>query len=155
MDKILITYGTRPFAQRLGKHLSTKFNCHYASSEAFPDILLKGNYRKIPTGPNPTFAHELLKLALDEGYQYILPLGKMELQALHEARILFAEYDIEVLLPELLDDLLLIENPPAEMDVRIVHHGTDILTGAKIAGEPFSGAALLSDTGDTPALCIV
>lgn len=155
MDTILITYGTRPFAQRLAKQLSSTFNCHFASSEPFPDILLKSNYRKIPTGPNPTFAHELLKLALDEGYQYILPLGKMELQPLHEARILLEEYGIFVLLPEELDNCPLIENPPSALDVRIVKQGLDLLSGEQLTPIYFSGATLLSDAGDEPALCIV
>jgi len=155
MDTILITYGTRPFAQRLGKLLSAAFVCHYASSEPFPEILLKGNYRKIPTGANPTFAHELLKLALDEGYQYILPLGRSELQPLHEARILLEEYGISLLLPEELEAYMLIENPPTELEIRVLHKGRDLVTGGKLVDESFSGATLLSDAGDEPALCIV
>lgn len=155
MDKILVTYGTRPFAQRLGKLLSTRYTCHYASSEAFPEVLLKGNYRKIPAGPNPVFAHELLKLALDEGYRWILPLGRLELQPLQETRILFEEYGITILLPESLEYHMLIENPPADLDIKILDKGLDILSDMRVLPEAVTGAVVLSDAGEEPALCLV
>ncbi|GHE23701.1 hypothetical protein [Sphingobacterium griseoflavum] len=154
MQKLLITYGTRPFAQRLGRMLSTRFSCHYASSEPFPELLLKGDYRKIPTGANPTFAHELLKLSLDEGYSYVLPLGKMELQVLHETRMLFEEYGVAVLLPDQLTTRLLVENPPSAVEVRIIHQGFDLLGEGRIADPSFSGVAMLSDEEDEPLLCL-
>ncbi|MFD2968127.1 hypothetical protein [Sphingobacterium bambusae] len=155
MHKLLITYGTRPFAQRIGKVLAAAFECHYASSESFPELLLKGNFRKIPTGANPTFAHELLKLALDEDYRYVLPLGKMELQVLHETRVLFEEYGISLLLPDELLGVRLLENPPSTADIHILNRGVDMLTNETMAEPPVSGAVVLSDEGDEPILCIV
>src|SRR5690606_41246068 len=99
MDTILITYGTRPFAQRVGRLLSSRYEVDYGSSEPFLDILLKQNYHRIPTGANPTFAHEQLKLCLNKGYKMKLPLGKMEGQPLNEARVLIEEYGTGVVLP--------------------------------------------------------
>ncbi|WP_437920902.1 hypothetical protein [Sphingobacterium sp. LRF_L2] len=155
MEKILITFGTQPFAQRIGKILASRFICHYATSEPFPDLLLKQNYTKIPTGANPTFAHEMLKLCLDNDYRWLLPLGKSELQPLLESRVLLEEYGIALLLPETLDNCLVLQNPVKEMDVRVVFEGNDILDGTKKAGHYFSGVAVFSNEGDEPALCLI
>lgn len=153
MDTILITYGTRPFAQRVGKLLSSQYEVAYASSEPFPDILLKQNYHRIPTGANPTFAHEVLKLCLDKGYQMILPLGKMEGQPLNEARVLLEEYGITVLLPRDLENCFVLENPSGV--VRILKSGKDILTDEQLCDSYFSGVGMLSDSGEEPILCLV
>jgi|SRR5690606_19908679 len=153
MENLLITYGTRPFAQRVGRLLSARYNIIYGSSEPFPDIMLKQGYHRLPTGANPTFAHEILKLCLDTECQKVLPLGKMELQPLHEARVLLAEYGIEVLAPVELEDCLILENPPG--DVRVLHEGKDLLTGEKLTDVGFSGAAMLSDSGEEALLCLV
>ena len=153
METILITYGTQPFAQRIGRMLSVQYNIAYASAEPFPDLLLRQNYHRIPTGANPTFVHELLKLCLDKGYQLLLPLGKLELQPLHEARILLAEYGIDVLLPAELTDCPILESPAAELC--ILQEGKDLLTGAKCLDSSFSGVAMLSDSGEEALLCVV
>ncbi|KGE15223.1 hypothetical protein [Sphingobacterium deserti] len=155
MDKLLITYGTRPFAQRLGKILSSKFACHYASCEQIPTILLKGDYRQIPTGLNPTFAHELLKLCLDEGFTRVLPLGKGELQPINETRVLFEEYGITILLPLHLEEHYILENPASSLPVHIVEQGRNILTAEELLDVTFSGVFVLADDGEEPALCLV
>lgn len=152
-DNILITLGTRPFAQRVGKLLSSHYGVVYASSEPFPDILLKQHYHRIPTGTNPTFVHEVLKLCLDKGYQMILPLSKIELQPLHEARILLEEYRITVLLPRNLEDCFILENPAGP--IRVLKAGKDMLTDERFADADFSGVGMLSDTGEEPILCLV
>lgn len=153
MDTILITYGTRPFAQRVGRLLSSRYEVAYGSSEPFPDILLKQNYHRIPTGANPTFAHEILKLCLDKGYQMILPLGKMEGQPLNEARVLLEEYGIGVLLPRDLEDCFVLENPSGV--VHVLKAGKDILTDEQLCDSHFSGVGMLSDSGEEPILCLV
>ncbi len=153
MDTILITYGTQPFAQRIGRLLSSRYEVAYASSEPFPDILLKQNYHRIPTGANPTFAHEILKLCLDKGYQIILPLGKMEGQPLNEARVLLEEYGIAVLLPRDLEDCFVIENPSGA--VHVLKSGKDMLTGEQLCDSPFSGVGMMSDSDEEPILCLV
>ncbi|MBD1433878.1 hypothetical protein H8B06_13655 [Sphingobacterium sp. DN00404] len=153
IDTILITYGTRPFAQRVSRLLSARYEVVYASSEPFPDLLLKQNYHRIPTGVNPTFAHEILKLCLDKGCQMILPLGEMELQPINEARILLEEYGIVVLLPHDLEECFMLENPSGE--IHVLKSGIDILTGDQLCGDHFSGAGILADSGDEPILCLV
>lgn len=152
MDNILITLGTRPFAQRVGRLLSSRYGVVYASSEPFPDILLKQHYHKIPTGANPTFVHEVLKLCLDKGCQMILPLSKIELSSLHEAQILLAEYGITVLLPHHLEDCFILENPAGP--VRILKSGKDMLTDEQLADMGFSGVGMLSDSGEEAVLCL-
>lgn len=153
MDTILITYGTRPFAQRVGRLLSSHYGIAYASSEPFPDILLKQNYHRIPTGANPTFAHEILKLCLDKGYQLILPLGKMEGQLLNEARVLLEEYGITLLLPADLQDCFILENPSGV--VHVLKSGKDMLTNEPLCSSHFSGVGMISDSGEEPILCLV
>ena len=154
MDKILITYGTRPLAQRVSKLLASKYAVVYGSSEIFPDVLLKGDYRKIPTGLNPTFAHELLKLCLDEGCRFILPLGKQELAALHQARVLFSEYGVNVLIPENIDEMLILENPEQGLPLQVFNDGVDLVSGRKIDIDNFSGIGLLSDDQRSVILCL-
>lgn len=152
MDNILITLGTRSFAQRIGRLLSSRYGVVYASSEPFPEILLKQHYHRIPTGANPTFAHEALKLCLDSGCQMILPLSKIELQSLQEARVLLAEYGITVLLPYNLEDCFILENPTAP--VCVLRSGKDMLTDEQLADTDFSGVGMLSDSGEVPVLCL-
>src|SRR5690606_3170194 len=114
---------------------------------------LKQNYHRIPTGANPTFAHEILKLCLDKGYQMILPLGKMEGQPLNEARVLLEEYGIGVLLPRDLEDCFVLENPSGV--VHVLKAGKDILTDDQLCDSHFSGVGMLSDSGEEPILCLV
>ncbi|MFD1768519.1 hypothetical protein [Sphingobacterium suaedae] len=155
MNKILLTFGTRPLAQRLGKVLASRYSCVFASSEPFPDVLLKQHYRRLPTGGDPIYVHELLKLCLDEGCQFILPLGKTELRVLLDAKILLEEYGIAVLIPNNLESCLVIENPPSDMQIKVIHEGTDLLTQQQITDSSFSGAGLLSDTDGEPILCLI
>lgn len=116
---------------------------------------MKGDYRQIPTAVNPTFAHELLKLCLDEGYTHVLPLGKSELQPLNETRVLFEEYGITVLLPKRPDVCYILENPPSSLTIHVVKEGNDIFTGQNLVDSSLSGAFVLADEGEEAALCMV
>ncbi len=156
MEKILITFGTHPLAQRLGKLLNTSFSLLFASSEPFPNILLRQNYRKIPTGVNPTFAHEVLKICLDEGITQVLPLGKKEIQPLNETRVLFQEYGIELLVPQDTKAFFVLDNPSRELNVRVYKDGVDVLLGEQMANDTaFSGAGILSDSEEEMIWCLV
>ena len=152
MNKILITYGTQPFAQRVGRLLSSAFTVVYASSELFPDLLLKQSHHRIPRGSHTSFAHEILKLCLDQGIEVLLPLGKMEVKSIHEARVLFEEYGISVLLPRYPENCLMLEQPIAE--VRVLKLGKDILTGEQLCDPDFSGVGMLSDSDEEPVWCV-
>ena len=155
MKRILITFGTDALAQRIGKLLADQYTVLYASSQPFPDILLKQHYRKLPTASNPTYVHEVLKLALDDSIDYILPLGQGELQALHEARILFEEYGINLLMPTSLEEVLIAEKPAKELAIQVLDQGKDLRTGEAITAADFSGAAIVSDSGEEVVLCVV
>lgn len=153
MDKILITSGIQPFAQRVGGLLKARYQVAYASSEPFPDLLLKQGYLRIPTGANPTFAHEILKRCLDQGYRWVLPLGSMEVQPLYEAQVLLEEYGITVLLPDQPEDRFVLESPTGAL--KVLHAGRDMLTDEKFPDTGFSGVGMLSDSGEEPVWCLV
>ena len=95
----------------------------------------------------------MLKLCLDKGCHKLLPLGKIELQPLQEARILFEEYGITVLMPDDVTSCFFVEDPSEE--VRVVQAGKDVLTDAVVCESHFSGAGILSDSGEDPLLCLV
>lgn len=157
MKKILITFGTRPLAMRIAKKLTGNFDIVYASSEAIPELLLKsGNYSKIPAGLLPTYAHELLKLSLDQQVDYVLPLGMAEWAPLSEAKVLFEEYQISVLIPELevLEGLNIIENPPADLPYLLIAKGYNLLD-SKNYGISSDGLYVSSDSGEDLALVCV
>ncbi|MDM1294921.1 hypothetical protein HX021_11575 [Sphingobacterium sp. N143] len=157
MKKILITFGTRPLAMRIAKKLSDHFEVLYASSEEIPDLLLKSaNYVKIPKGLLPTYAHEILKLSLDRQVDYVLPLGGFELSPLAEAKVLFEEYQISVLVPDkdILDTLPIIENPPADLSYTLLSKGENLLDG-RTFGSTLDGLLSASDSGEELALICV
>ncbi|RKO70229.1 hypothetical protein D7322_17090 [Sphingobacterium puteale] len=157
MKKILITFGTRPLAMRIAKKLAGKFEVLYASSEEIPELLLKsGNYESIPKGLLPTFAHELLKLSLDQQVDYVLPLGVFELEPLAEAKVLFEEYQIAVLVPDkdMLGTFPIIENPPAELPYVLLSKGNNLLED-DVAENTLDGLLVRSDSEEDFALVCV
>jgi hypothetical protein len=157
MKKILITFGTRPLAMRIARKLSGSFEVLYASSEEIPELLLKsGNYTAIPKGLLPTFAHEVLKLSLDKQVDYVLPLGGFELEPLAEAKVLFDEYQISVLVPDkdILETFSIIENPPADLPYVLLSKGNNLL-GAEIYENTLDGLMVTSDSAEEFALVCV
>lgn len=155
MQKILITYGTRPLAQRLAKQFSAKFEVVFASSEEVPSFL-QANYLKIPTGVNPTYAHELLKLSLDKQIDYILPLGESEINSLAESKLLFEEYDIIPLVPNQSDlpVYFTIENPPSQVEIHIYLQGKGLDVEQKLH-LPATGLLMVSDDQEELALVTI
>ena len=155
MQKLLITYGTRPLAQRLSKILLPEFEVFLATSEEIPSFL-SSNFPKIPTGANPTFAHEMLKLSLDKQIDFLLPLGLPEIQSLANSKILFEEYGIEVLSPntEVLETLFVLENPASSVPMSLLWNGKS-LNGTANYSDSLSGLYAISDEGDEVALCTV
>lgn len=155
MQKLLITYGTRPLAQRLAKQWKDKFELHYATSEEVPSFL-QATYPQIPTGVNPTFAHELLKLCLDQQIDFVLPLGESEINALAEAKQLFEEYDITAIVPAM-DNLplyFILDNPSSELMPHLYVKGKS-LDGAADLKLPATGLLLVSDNQEELALITV
>jgi len=155
MQKLLITFGTRPLAQRLSKMLNNTFQIQFATAEEVPSFLA-ANYNKIPTGINPTYAHELLKLCLDKEIDFILPLGLSEIQTLAEAQVLFEEYGVEVLSPdkEFLEEIFVLENPSSGVELSVLFNGKSLNNKSDV-DQVISGLFTISDEGDDLALCTI
>lgn len=99
--KVLITAALSARAYQV-KRLFDPEACQIllADSQDIPDFMLKaGQIIRIPAGDSAVFTHELLKLCLDQQINVLLPLRAKELQPLAQARTLFDEYGIEVLVP--------------------------------------------------------
>lgn len=125
MSNILITYGTRPLAQRAGKIAQQLHHTLFATCEEIPSIFAS-TYHKIPHGANPVFAHELLKLCLDQGVDYILPMEPSECTTLADTRVLFEEYGISVLLPTDFNNIATVQNPPSNYPMELFHNGKSL-----------------------------
>lgn len=154
MKKLLQTCATRSFSMRVAHQLSGKFELVLATSDEVP-ALLGNRYHKIPKGVNPTYAHEMLKMALDLQCSYILPMGLDEVQTLSASLLLFEEYGIQVLCPSMaaLPDLSILENPVAELPLSLVMDGYDVLgIGSNVSA--FNGLGLISDSGDSFILTV-
>jgi len=155
MKKILITYGTRPLAQRIAKSLVDKFEVKFATSESVPSVLMQ-QYYAIPNAANPTFSHELLKLCLDNQIDYLLPLGFKELESLSEAKLLFEEYDIWLIGPdtEELKHTFVLSNPNKDLEVMVIDRGVNLIDGKAVELDG-SGLIVFSDEGEEYALCTI
>ncbi|WP_400262380.1 hypothetical protein ACFX5U_02150 [Sphingobacterium sp. SG20118] len=156
--RILITFGTRGLGQRIAKLLGDKFDIFFASSEEIPSLLIgSGKYFKVPTGLMPTYAHEILKISLDNQIDYILPLGGFEFEPLAEAKVLFEEYGIKVIVPaqDVLQDYFIIENPPKDLSLTILVNGKSLIDDFSTPDTRLDGLFVVSDSGDDFALCAV
>lgn len=154
MKKLLLTCATRSFSVRMAQLLSSHFEVILATSDEVPHILA-GRYQKIPKGANPTYAHEILKIALDLNCNYVLPLGIDEIGTLSVSLVLFEEYGIEVLCPNRTDlaTLSVLDNPAKELALSLFIGGYDVL-GATSESINFNGLGLLSDSGDSFILTV-
>lgn len=99
--KILITAAASAQAYQLERFLGKTEDAVFADSQELPKIMLKGRkFIKISAGDSFSFSHELLTACLDLQITTIYPLRKNEILALAEARQLFDEYNIKVIVPE-------------------------------------------------------
>lgn len=156
--RILITFGTRGLGQRIAKLLEHEFDVFFASSEEIPSLLLNsGKYFKIPAGLMPTYAHEVLKISLDVHIDYVLPLGGYEFEPLAEAKVLFEEYDIKVIVPDhdVLQDYFVIENPTKELSLVLLVDGKSLFDDFEMDDSTRDGLFVIADSGDDFALCAV
>ncbi|TJZ61194.1 hypothetical protein FAZ15_08305 [Sphingobacterium olei] len=155
MQKLLITFGTRPLAIRLSKLVQNKYKVLLSTSEEVPSVL-KEKYLTIPIGTNPTFSHEVLKLALDNNVQFILPLGAAEIQAIGESVQLFEEYGIRVICPsknELLG-LDVLFDPTKDLPLSVVLDRVDLISDQPVACA-VNGLGIVSDSGDDFVLAVL
>jgi len=155
MKKMLLTFGTRAFSQRLANQFEHDFELLMATSEEVPRFLTS-KFLPIPTGANPTFSHELLKFCLDHQIQYVLPLGLEEIKALSATKLLFEEYGIAVLCPELdqLTDILIMENPSNNVQADVYLAGKSLTSNNSLIVN-ISGLFATSDDEGELALCTI
>lgn len=158
-DKVLITQGMQPFAQRVAKRLPAAYVPLFGSAADVPQVLIDGgNFLRIPHPNAPAFVHEVLKRCLDREISVVIPLGIQELHPMAEARPLFSEYGIDVWVPAVntLTQLPVIENPPKQMPLVILSADT-VIVGKRVNRQfdGLSGVFTPSDSGDEMALCCV
>ncbi|MBY0543674.1 MAG: hypothetical protein K2P75_09735 [Sphingobacteriaceae bacterium] len=98
--KILLTGGKSAVALKLLKAF-TKYKVVLADYGDVP-LFVSKDYQLISLGSKneDVLAHTLLNNCLNEGVDAILPIYTFEIEALVKAKILFSEFNIEVLLPE-------------------------------------------------------
>ncbi|WP_448699981.1 hypothetical protein ACFGVR_22745 [Mucilaginibacter sp. AW1-3] len=98
---VLITAATSAQAYKLKAALNTTEKVLLGDYFDLPELMIKnGTMIKTPAPENPSFAHLMLTLALDNQITKIYPLRSAELALLLEAETLFAEFDIELCTPE-------------------------------------------------------
>lgn len=128
--KILITAAATAQAHRLKQLLNKNATFIYADQDDLPAYMGKENaLARIPKGSSPSFAHELLTLCLDMQVDYVYPLRKEEIIALAEARQLFAEYHIKVVVPK--KEVIPLFLPSERVNGNIIVHydNQNLLTG--------------------------
>lgn len=98
---ILITAAATAQAHQLLRILNTTDNVFFADSVDLPQIMLKDKkFLKTSPGDSASYAHLLLTSCMDLHIEKVYPLRKAEIIALSEARQLFDEYGIVVIVPE-------------------------------------------------------
>lgn len=148
MNKILITAGTTSIALRVKKLLSNRFNISLGTSSDIPSVL-REQYIKLPISSSPSYSHQILKIALDNGFDYVLPLEANEMIELGESLVLFKEYNIEVLVPNANDfkKTPISSTIPKSTEILLLNAGVDLITGES---SPFliNGLGILTHPGE-------
>lgn len=148
MNKILITAGTSALAFRLKNNLSNQFTFVLGESDEIPSVL-KNQYIQTPKDSSPSFVHEILKIALDNNINKVIPLRDTEIIKLSKSLTIFEEYGISILIPEsaTLSDIKTLSNPDKSIPLSLLDHGTDLISGNKTNLE-MSGLVSISDEGN-------
>lgn len=98
---ILITHATHPVIQRLYKSIGENFQSLFkGDSQDFPSLLEASGYQKLPDASHSSYPHLILDACLTLEVDYFLPLASAEVKALQGAEVMFAEYGIQVLMPD-------------------------------------------------------
>jgi hypothetical protein len=99
---ILITAASHAEAYKLERLLQFP-DVVFADYQEMPQLAYSGKkFTKIPKGNSTSYAHEILKTALNLGVEKIFPLYADEILPLAEAKQLFEEYGILVIVPSLM-----------------------------------------------------
>ncbi|MGV3510243.1 MAG: hypothetical protein ACO1N7_13200 [Sphingobacteriaceae bacterium] len=98
---ILITAAATAQAYQLQRLLGNTDIVFLGDFVELPQVMLKDKKLiKIPAGDSSSFAHLLLTICLDQQIEKVYPLRKAEILALSEARQLFDEYGIKIMVPD-------------------------------------------------------
>jgi len=152
MNKILVTAGTHALAYRIKNELNGKLLVSLATADDIPSIL-KDQFIKLPSISSTSIVHEILKIALDNNFTYILPLSLTEIIKLSESLTLFEEYNITILVPEFhsLRNIQTIKSPNKNLPLSLIHNGYDIISG-KPSAIKTNGLIITSDSEEEFAL---
>ncbi len=98
---ILITAALSAQAYRLSRFLDSDNNIFLGDSGDLPLIGFIGkSFIKIPDADSASFSHLLLAQCLDLNIRIVYPLKRAEVLSLSEARLLFDEYGIKIMVPD-------------------------------------------------------
>jgi hypothetical protein len=98
-EKVLISCGLTPFAQRIARQYP-QWDFLFGSIEELPlPFQNHVGYQALPSPSHPAYVHEILKICLDRQVHAFLPLGVSEVHKLQEARVLFEEYGMALWMP--------------------------------------------------------
>jgi hypothetical protein len=124
---VLITAATSAQAYQLKSLLHSGETVLMGDYLDIPDVLVKsGKILKTPNPASSSFAHEMLTLCLDNAVTMLFPLRKDELLPLAEARQLFLEFDIQLIIPK--TELINKPATPVEGSI-IVMNRSEIIAG--------------------------
>lgn len=127
---MLITHGTRPFAQRVGKLLQPQYDVLFGSADEVSDVLLQtGRYIQLPGADTAAFEHGLLRSCLDNGIDVVVPLGEKEVGLLGHAQQLFAEYGIAIWIPDAVhpEEVNWMRNPDRHLPLMVLNRGVVVI----------------------------
>ena len=97
MGATLITGAATPLAHKLKRRLAHNHIIMGDYLELPALMLSRGSMLKLPRPQQPSYAHSMLTLCLDNDITLVYPLQADEAVALLEARQLFTEYGITIM----------------------------------------------------------
>ncbi len=153
MSKILITAGTSALAIKLRNKLQSTFDVYLGEEiAAIPSVLTK-NYIITPSASSQSYAHSIIKIALDHNIEKILALKVEEVKKLSLSLTLFEEYGITVLTPRpaQLAEVNMLRNPDKGIKLSLVENGLDLFTNNQIEID-INGLLAISDSHEDFAL---
>lgn len=147
--KILITAAVTAQAYKLKGQLDSEATFIFANQGEVP--VLPGRehlFLSIPSAGSTSFAHEMLTLCLDHQIDYVYPLRRAEILALAEAKQLFEEYNIKVVVPAKLDNLRFKSSVPSNGKILVVCQEENQLAEQGTEGDLGTGVYVATPDGD-------
>lgn len=126
---VLITGAAAAGAYRLQRTLELG-QVIFADQQDLPKALFSTTqFFQVPHGNSSSFAHQILRLALDHSIDMIFPLRRDEIIALSEAKKLFEEYAIDIIVPDSGEITALLKNSTSAGDEIVVVKDGMLLSG--------------------------